>query len=349
MSKFLNIRWLEESFRQQQILDTKGFLHLDDTEAEKRYSFSMRETIRHGINVRHERGGVLGGRWIYICRGVAGNQAPSTKELHLIIEAAGGTVLRSLSSSHSYDPLNTIIITSDPRTHSQLNENGIEQQIANGAKTCTTSWLFHTIITQRFGVIDDRRNAEPCDRMFSKIDNRHFSRLVRCESHESLVSALSVSPMKQSGRSALGRKRNATNASDASIFSISSRGSKVSHLEYAQSSPQSKRPRKETESNGAPKLASEHCKQFLSRDQFLLNFLPLSKPISSTVDKAAIQARMLWTAYFNKIGGGDTTPKVLKVTKGVRCRRGRNRTLSPLVTCTSTTPAPVISEATPRS
>ncbi|KAL7482963.1 hypothetical protein ACHAW6_008613 [Cyclotella cf. meneghiniana] len=349
VSKILNIRWLEESFRQHQLLDTKDFLHLDDTEAETRYSFSMRETIRHGINVRHERGGVLGGRWIYICRGVAGKQAPSTKELHLIIEAAGGTVLRSLCSSHNYDPINTIIITSDPRTQSQLNENGIEKQIANGAKTCTTSWLFHTIITQQFSGIDDRRNAELCDRVSSKIDNRHFSRLVRCESHESLVSALSVSPAKQSGRSALGRKRTAINASDVSIFSMSSRGSKVSHLEYAHSTSQSKRLRKEIETNGAPKQASEHCKNFLSRDKFLSSFLPSSKPISSTEDKAAIQVRMLWTAYFKKIGGGDTTPKVLKVTKGVRCRRGRNRTLSPLVTCTSTIPGPVISEATPRS
>ncbi|KAL3802984.1 hypothetical protein HJC23_011607 [Cyclotella cryptica] len=349
VSKILNIKWLEESCTQQQLLDTKDFLHVDDAEAEKRYSFSMRETIQNGNNVRRARGGVLGGRWIYICKGVAGNLAPSTKELHLIIEAAGGAVLRSLSSSLSYDPAHMIIITSDPRTHSQLNENGIEQHIANGAKMRTTSWLFHTIITQRFDDIDDHRNTEPCDRMSSKNDGSHFSRLVRCESHESLVSTLSVSPVKRSGRSALGRKRNVNKATDASICSVSSRGSMVSHLEYAQSSSQSKRRRKEIETNGAPKLASKNCKQFLSRDQFLSMFLPLTKPSSSAVDTAETQTRMLWATYLNKVESEETTPKVPKVTKGIRCRRGRKRTLSPLVTCTSTIPGPVISEGTPRS
>ena len=75
------MEWLEQSAKEQRVLDTDDFLLLDNREAEKRYNFSMNETIRNGILARRKRGGVLGGWSVYICSGVAGNKAPNMKEM----------------------------------------------------------------------------------------------------------------------------------------------------------------------------------------------------------------------------------------------------------------------------
>ena len=276
-SKILNIEWLEQSCENNQILDTSDFLHVNDTEAEQRYDFSMSETISNGIIARR-RGGVLGGWWIYVCNGVAGNRAPSMEELQLIIEAAGGTVLRSLSDS-GYDPEKTIILTSDPSTSAQLSES---RQIG---VPHTTSWLFHTIITQR-------------------LYDGHAS-FVRCGSEESVVSALTASPGK---RPSSNQRRNAAKSS-----SRSSRNSRKDE-QY--------------------KLSSNECSQFLSRDQFLAKFSPLADSSSCINDEAALQTHTLWVNYFNELGARATTPKVSTTLSGVRCRRGRKRTRSPMITCT---------------
>lgn len=89
-SNILKIEWLVESAKAQQILDTDEFLLLDDVEAEKKYEFSMKETIQSGILARENIGGVLGERYVYIyqdavktlCRGVARNKATILRELH---------------------------------------------------------------------------------------------------------------------------------------------------------------------------------------------------------------------------------------------------------------------------
>jgi len=81
--QILSIEWLEQSAASQRVLDTDGYLLLNDREAEKRYEFTMEDTIRNGILARKKRGGVLGGWSVYICSGVAGNRAPTMKELHL--------------------------------------------------------------------------------------------------------------------------------------------------------------------------------------------------------------------------------------------------------------------------
>lgn len=161
VSKILSIEWLERSSIEQQILDTNDFLLLGDKEAEETYNFSMKETIENGILARRERGGVLGGWSVHICSNVAGNRAPSTKELTLIILAAGGKVLETLSESHVLDPLKTIVLTSDPNTEAQLAEHGVERVASLGAKIATTSWLFHTIITQKISNDSDAAAGTP--------------------------------------------------------------------------------------------------------------------------------------------------------------------------------------------
>ena len=66
VDKILSLEWLEQSAREQRILNTHDFLLLEDREAEKRYDFKMKETLRNGTLVRKMRGGVLRGWFVYI-------------------------------------------------------------------------------------------------------------------------------------------------------------------------------------------------------------------------------------------------------------------------------------------
>jgi hypothetical protein len=138
----LKLEWLEQSAREQTILDTTPYLLIDDKEAEKRYSFSMKATLQNGIKSR-EKGGVLQGWSVYICQNVAGNHAPSAKELKLIIEAAGGKVVDRI-----FHPDKTIVVTSAPSTPSQRKEPGVQNVSKSGGKIVSTSWLFDVMITQ---------------------------------------------------------------------------------------------------------------------------------------------------------------------------------------------------------
>ena len=150
-SQILSIRWLEQSAKVQRVLDTDDFLVLDDKEAEKTYNFSMSKTLESGKKARLERGGVLGGWFVYICSGVAGNNAPSNEEMNLVVEATGATLLHSLEESvdgHA-DPTKTILIMSDPSTAAQRSEKGVKRVSKLGAKVLSTADLFHTIITQQ--------------------------------------------------------------------------------------------------------------------------------------------------------------------------------------------------------
>lgn len=138
----LKLEWLEQSAKEQTILDTTPYLLIDDKEAEKRYRFSMKATIQNGIKSR-EKGGVLQGWSVYICSGVAGNHAPSAKELKLIIEAAGGKVAERI-----LHPDKTIVVTSSPSTPSQRKEPGVQNVSRSCGKVVSTSWLFDVMITQ---------------------------------------------------------------------------------------------------------------------------------------------------------------------------------------------------------
>jgi hypothetical protein len=138
---------IEQSAAQQTILDSKDYLVVDDKAAEAAYKFSMRETLGNGKEARRN-GGVLAGFSVYICKGVANNNAPPLKALQLIVEAAGGHVMKSINNSD--DPTKVIVLTSDPSTNAQLAEKGVDRIASSGAKILTTSWLFHTMITQQF-------------------------------------------------------------------------------------------------------------------------------------------------------------------------------------------------------
>jgi hypothetical protein len=50
---------------------------------------------------------------MYICPGVAGNNAPTSKEVNLVVNTTGATLISSLSESDVPDPTKTIVIVSN--------------------------------------------------------------------------------------------------------------------------------------------------------------------------------------------------------------------------------------------
>ena len=170
-SNILSTEWLEKSANEQKVLDAAPFLWVNDKEAESKYNFSMKDTVQNGMLAREHRGGVFGGYHFYICSGIAGNRAPSMKEFKLIIEAAGGHLLSSLAPSQILDPLKTVILTSDPPTPSQLKERGVKNIAKCGGKLETTSWLFHSIITQTNSIYEDGDTVETVSTPGSRVSH----------------------------------------------------------------------------------------------------------------------------------------------------------------------------------
>jgi hypothetical protein len=164
-SRILSIQWLEQSAKEQKVLSADDFLLLYDTEAEKTYNFSMKETLENGKRARLERGGVLGGWYVYICPGVAGNNAPTSEEMNLVVKATGATLLPTLSESDVTDPTKTIIITSDPSSTAQRSEKSVKRVTRLGAHIFTTTRLFHIIITQKRPTEEgQQRHSNPIQR-----------------------------------------------------------------------------------------------------------------------------------------------------------------------------------------
>ena len=153
----LNLDWLTKSSKAKEPLDAKDFLLLDDTSAEKTYGFNMKDTLENGEAVRSQRGGLLGGWSIHFCKGVAGKKAPPEHELRLIVAAAGGMFLKTLSAraTKDADTSKVIIITSDPATAAQKSDKDVKRLTSQGARVFTTKWFFHSIITQHLSEIED--------------------------------------------------------------------------------------------------------------------------------------------------------------------------------------------------
>uniref|UniRef100_A0A7S2NXA5 BRCT domain-containing protein n=1 Tax=Leptocylindrus danicus TaxID=163516 RepID=A0A7S2NXA5_9STRA len=147
-SNILHLDWLITSYKQKRFCESRQFLLLHDQTAESNYSFSMKETLRNGEERRSE-GGLFTGRSIYFAKNVAGNKAPKAEELRMIIDAAGGKVVDSLSPDKDYYP-NVFVITSDPLFHPDLvAAQEAEEYVSEVADVFPTSWLFDVIIHQK--------------------------------------------------------------------------------------------------------------------------------------------------------------------------------------------------------
>lgn len=143
-SNILSIDWLWKSFENRKILPCNHHLLISDRAAERKYSFSMKQTLRNGQEVREE-GGLLDGWAVYFCKNVAGRKAPKEHDLNLIVSAAGGTVL---AKSDLPMGRNVLVITSDPPTPSQISDQSALKLKEGGASEFRISWLFNCIMHQ---------------------------------------------------------------------------------------------------------------------------------------------------------------------------------------------------------
>lgn len=147
-SNIVHVNWLIQSAKARMALPCNDYLLLNDREAEKKFGFSMRKTLRRGDELRQKGESLLGGYSVYICKGVAGNKAPPEEELRLIVEGAGGTWLSTLTVSSKKDAKSTLLITSDPPDKKQLRASDVANAVKQGARHFTTGWLFDGIIAQ---------------------------------------------------------------------------------------------------------------------------------------------------------------------------------------------------------
>lgn len=150
----MRLEWLEDSYKAITIMAPNHYLLLNDRAAEKSYSFSMKMTLREG-NERRNEGGLLYGWKILVCDGVAGNRAPKESELHMMIKAAGGKLITTddIPIPVEEDPTHVIVLTSDPATPDQRDNEKAQVAAENGAGFFTTSWLFDSMMHQKlFGI-----------------------------------------------------------------------------------------------------------------------------------------------------------------------------------------------------
>jgi len=162
-SKILHLDWLLNSYKQKQFQATGHYLLLRDEIAENKYSFSLRQTLQEGYERRKE-GGLLKGRCIIFCEGVAGNKAPKEDELRYIVEAAGGQVI-SLPEISSITPAlaaNVIVIISDPVLPGQISGK-IAKVAETGEGVFSTTWLFDSLFHQKIVGVKRGRKTQTSD------------------------------------------------------------------------------------------------------------------------------------------------------------------------------------------
>jgi hypothetical protein len=141
--------WLIQSLKVGKALSCEQFLAINDEKAELQYQFTLSDTIgRIGSNIASQIY-LLSGWSIYVCEGVAGKKAPPEDELQLIVEAADGIWLRSLTTKSSNRKL---VITGDPETKKQVSNKNVVAALKSGAVKKTTTWLFHAIMTQQLTI-----------------------------------------------------------------------------------------------------------------------------------------------------------------------------------------------------
>lgn len=146
----LRSEWLDDCYKHRLIISPSHHTLLNDHLAEKAYCFSMKQTIKEG-NERRQSGGLFSGFHIMFCEGVAGNKAPKESDLRMLVRASGGTWLESSNVPVPIedDPSHVIVITSDPATPEQVNDEKAMTAAENGAGFFTTSWFFDCLMHQK--------------------------------------------------------------------------------------------------------------------------------------------------------------------------------------------------------
>ncbi len=147
------------------------YLLIDDVEAERKFQFSMKETLEEGKK-RRKLGGLLAGFNIFVCEGIVMKEA----EMRKMVQAAGGKWLakkvqvggkgrekerkEEIKDGNDSkekdrvvlfveDPSQIIVITSDPPLPEQLGDDIVSNVIESGASCFTTTWLFNSMMHQK--------------------------------------------------------------------------------------------------------------------------------------------------------------------------------------------------------
>mmetsp|Transcript_487 Transcript_487/g.832 ORF Transcript_487/g.832 Transcript_487/m.832 type:complete len:1437 (-) Transcript_487:2081-6391(-) len=146
----LRSEWLDDCYKHRLIISPSHHTLLNDHLAEKAYCFSMKQTIKEG-NERRQSGRLFNGWYIMFCQGVAGNKAPKESDLRMLVDASGGTWLDSsnVPVPIDEDPSHVVVITSDPATPEQVNDEKAMTAAENGAGFFTTSWFFDCLMHQK--------------------------------------------------------------------------------------------------------------------------------------------------------------------------------------------------------
>lgn len=149
----VHLDWLIQSATKRVALSAKSFLLLDDKKGEKKYNFSMQNTLKRADSMRSQGLTLLGGRSVHVCKGVTGKKVPPAKDFRLIIKAAGGVWLTTLPDpkrKKDFDFSKLVLITSntDKEAKNQLSTIRAPEVIIQGAKTMTVEVLFHGIMVQ---------------------------------------------------------------------------------------------------------------------------------------------------------------------------------------------------------
>jgi hypothetical protein len=148
-SNIVNVQWLYDSFSRKQLLSCDEYLIVKDTVGEKRYKFSMKQTMENGKLAR-AAGGIFQNHYVYLCNGILGKKRmPSSEEFKILFGGAGATPI-SLKTIENCDASKLVIITSYPETKTQLKSKALEKAIQNGAKKITCIDFFNAILKQKF-------------------------------------------------------------------------------------------------------------------------------------------------------------------------------------------------------
>jgi len=143
----LRMEWLKKSLAQKLALPSSEYLLVGDETAEKKYKFTMTETLERQKKMVARGETLLQGRSVFVCSGVAGNKAPKSEELQRIIQAAGGVWLTAVSKLLKEECHSAVIVTSDPPGE-QLRTKTVAKAIEKGIPHVTTKWLFDCIMKQ---------------------------------------------------------------------------------------------------------------------------------------------------------------------------------------------------------
>jgi hypothetical protein len=162
----VSLDWLIASASEGKALECTDFLIMNNDklrkEAEKRYVFSFLKSMNNRTRRLKDGVHLLDGWSVYVCRGVAGNNAPSEEEFRLLVEAAGaswltdpcasfGERLDDSSATTSTQRRLLLIVTSDPERTCQVWPDDVDIAVRNGAAKRKTTWLFNAFMAQDIG------------------------------------------------------------------------------------------------------------------------------------------------------------------------------------------------------